>query len=145
MIIIGYPGVGKTTLAVKRGHVIDLETSNFFVNGERSRDWAKIYANIAVDLSSQGKDVFVSSHYAVREELFHKNVMLVALVPSLGLKDKWIEKLKKRYEETRLTKDEKALTRAAEYYELDIKNLLNDSRIDIIIEINSMDYNLDIS
>jgi ABC-type phosphate/phosphonate transport system ATPase subunit len=39
IIIVGYQGIGKSTLAYHNKRVIDLESSNFFVNGERSKDW----------------------------------------------------------------------------------------------------------
>ena len=69
MVIVGYQGIGKSTLAKNRNGFIDLESSNFFVNGERSPDWYIPYCEIALDLSKQGYDVFVSSHKVVRDEL----------------------------------------------------------------------------
>lgn len=69
MIIIGYPGIGKSTLAGKDHKFIDLESSNFKIEDERSEDWYKVYCKVAEDLSRQGYIVFVSSHLAVREAL----------------------------------------------------------------------------
>ena len=68
MIISGYQGIGKSTLAGKN-NCIDLESGNFWVGRKRSDDWYKIYCNIAVHLSRQGYTVFVSSHEVVRKEL----------------------------------------------------------------------------
>ena len=60
MIVIGYQGVGKSTLAGKDYRFIDLESGCFWVdgpNGERVRadDWYKAYCQVAVDLSDQGQ------------------------------------------------------------------------------------------
>lgn len=93
MIIFGYPGIGKSTL-VKESYltglrVIDLESSNFFVDGQRPDNWAEIYCNIAKDLSRQNYIVLVSTHKAVREALFKERLdeEVAVIYPSLDLKD----------------------------------------------------------
>lgn len=48
MIYVGYPCIGKTSIAGKN-NFIDLESS-LFNNG--SDNWAKTYADVAIDLSS---------------------------------------------------------------------------------------------
>ena len=74
MIIIGYQGIGKSTLAGKN-KCIDLESGNFwFYDLEtyqkvRHNDWYIPYCNIANHLSEQGYIVFTSSHEVVRNEL----------------------------------------------------------------------------
>ena len=66
MIFTGYPGVGKSTLSSPTPYnLIDLESSNFELqneSGTTSKDpnWYKAYGNIAVDLSKQGFNVFIS-------------------------------------------------------------------------------------
>ena len=68
MIIVGYQGIGKSSLAGV-GNCIDLESSNFWINGKRDPEWYKPYCKIADHLSKQGYTVFTSSHEVVRREL----------------------------------------------------------------------------
>ena len=51
MIIIGYQCIGKSSLSRVENGCIDLESSNFFLDGIRDENWYKIYAKIAVNLS----------------------------------------------------------------------------------------------
>ena len=67
MIVIGYQGIGKSTLANKDLRFIDLESGNFWVDGKRADDWYKPYCQIAEHLSRQGYIVFTSSHEVVRK------------------------------------------------------------------------------
>jgi ABC-type proline/glycine betaine transport system ATPase subunit len=53
-VVVGYQGIGKSTLAFHNNRVIDLESSNFFVDGERPANWHIIYCNIARALCKQG-------------------------------------------------------------------------------------------
>ena len=143
MIIVGYQGIGKSTLAKNGNGFIDLESSNFFVNGVRQNDWYIPYCNIAMNLSEQGYTVFVSSHECVRNYLsFHADqVRLVIVCPSLRLKDQWIEKLEKRYQDTGLVKDYKAMMNAKDRYEENIKELMNTVGFEVL-QIDTMDYKL---
>lgn len=143
MIIVGYQGIGKSTLAKNGNGFIDLESSNFFVNGVRQNDWYIPYCNIAMNLSEQGYTVFVSSHECVRNYLFFHadQARLVIVCPSLRLKDQWIEKLEKRYQDTGLVKDYKAMMNAKDRYEENIKELMNTVGFEIL-QIDTMDYKL---
>lgn len=143
MIIVGYQGIGKSTLAKNGNGFIDLESSNFFVNGVRQNDWYIPYCNIAMNLSEQGYTVFVSSHECVRNYLsFHADqARLVIVCPSLRLKDQWIEKLEKRYQDTGLVKDYKAMMNAKDRYEENIKELMNTVGFEVL-QIDTMDYKL---
>lgn len=123
MIILGYQGIGKSSLAGSN-NCIDLESGNFWVDGIRRDDWYKPYCKIANHLSEQGYTVFVSSHEVVRKELEESNEDVVVIFPSLELKEQWIEKLKKRYDTTKLEKDFKALANAEDRYEDNIKELM---------------------
>lgn len=142
MIIIGYQGIGKSSLSRTANNVIDLESGCFWNGNYRHGDWYVYYCNVAIDLSSQGNTVFTSSHRDVRNQFARlpKNELIVVCYPSLELKDEWIEKLKVRYERSGLSKDQKAWTRAALCYESDITDLMN-SPFDKI-EIKSMFYDL---
>lgn len=124
MIISGYQGIGKSTLADKDKRFIDLESSNFFVYGVRPEDWYIMYGNVAISLSKQGYDVFISSHKEVRDYLEKvSDEKLVVIFPSLEMKESWILKLSNRYIETQSKKDLKALNNARLCYTESIKDL----------------------
>ncbi len=129
MIVIGYQGIGKSTLAKNDIRCIDLESGNFWVNGQRSEDWYIPYCNIAIDLSAQGYVVFVSSHEVVRRCLSaHQNntaLPIYVCYPILALKDSWISKLKERYEKSNTEKDYKAWKNAKDRYEENIMEITN--------------------
>ena len=146
MIIVGYPGVGKSSVAANQfNNFIDLESNNFFYEKEgimvRDEDWYKPYCKIAVHLSSQGFNVFVSSHNKVRDELKKYDEKVIAVCPSLKLKDKWINRLKQRYNKSKSEKDMKALIRAEANYEYDVNNLI--SSIDDTLIIENTNYDLE--
>lgn len=140
MIIIGYQGIGKSTLAKDSLEYIDLESGNFWVNGERDEQWYKPYCNIANHLSAQGYTVFTSSHKEVREELKNSSEIVKIIFPSLDLKTDWLIKLKDRYNESMLEKDYKALVNASLRYEDNIKDLMNEPFDKIVID--NINYNL---
>lgn len=140
MIIIGYQGIGKSTLAKDSWEYIDLESGNFWINGERDEQWYKPYCNIANHLSAQGYTVFTSSHKEVREELKNSSEVVKIAFPALELKIDWLIRLTNRYNESMLEKDYKALINASLYYEDNIEDLMNEPFDKIII--NNIDYNL---
>ena len=125
MIIIGYQGIGKSTLAGPHLGYIDIESSNFKVDGMKIEGWQKIYCNIAKHLSRQGFKVFVSSHIEVRKELRDCNEEVVIIYPNLELKDEWIDKL----------------LDAELFYENKIKSLMEEDSFDHIV-IDDMNYSL---
>lgn len=138
MIIIGYPGIGKSTLARRNKDYIDLESSCFFINNKRPEDWQVIYCKVAEDLSRQGKVVFVSSHKEVVDELLTTSEKVLAIYPDPKLKDEWIKRLKDRYEFTCLEKDRKAYQRALEHFDEDIDGMRRCLYIKIALQ--DMDY-----
>ena len=127
MIVVGYQGIGKSTLAKNGNGYIDLESGNFWIDGKRSDDWYIPYCNIAIHLAQQGYIVFTSSHQVVRDYLTSKprDVELAVCVPAPYLKDEWIKKLEDRYNESKLEKDYKAWKNAEDRYEENIKEILN--------------------
>ena len=135
MIYVGYQGIGKSSLGGTDKY-IDLESSNF----KHEDDWYKTYCDVAISLSKQGYDVFISSHKEVREELKKRKHFFKVICPSLKLKEEWIKRLKKRYDETQLKKDYRALENAKSMYDENIKDLLKE---DDVIEIENMNYNLE--
>ena len=141
-VVVGYQGVGKSTLAFHNNRVIDLESSNFFVDSERPANWHIIYCNIARALCKQGYIVCISSHKEVREELAqHPAQKQVIIYPTHILKDKWIAKLRYRYEETQSIKDFKALRNAEDCFDENITDLANQKGFGKI-SIGTMNYDL---
>lgn len=143
-VVVGYPGIGKSTLADQDLHFIDLESGNFWVGGKRAYDWYIPYCQIAVNLASQGYVVFVSSHKEVRNQLLSMplliGVHLCCCVPCETLKNFWIAKLQHRFLESGLDKDYKAWKNALDRYTENIQEIKRD--FDVVCEINSADYNL---
>ena len=142
MIIIGYQGIGKSSAAGADSGCIDLESSNFWVDGMRPRDWYKYYCEIAFDLSKQGYVVFTSSHKDVRN-CFLKHLerdKIVAVFPKKELKDKWIQKLQDRFDADVCEKNYKALMNAKDKFEKDIEDM-SDWGGEIYM-IDTIDYDL---
>ena len=144
VIVVGYPGIGKTTLSNSNVYFIDLESSKFYVKGERDDRWYIPYCEIAIDLASQGYCVFVSSHIEVQKYLLQYctslSINLCACVPSLELKDEWLFRLSSRYEETQLSKDYNSLRHVTLMYEEDIEEIHRN--FSAIAEITSASYDL---
>jgi hypothetical protein len=132
MIYVGYPGIGKTSTA-KTESIIDLESSNFMIDGERDKNWAIVYAKIAIDLDKQGYNVFVSSHKDVREALKSLKVKFYCIFPCLELKSEWIYRLTDRFLYDNSEKNEKSLIRCITSYYEDISDLMQEEN-QIIIE-----------
>lgn len=138
MIIVGYQGIGKSTISSANDLMIDLESGNFWIDGERPEGWYKIYVNIAEHLSSQGYTVFLSSHKIVREELNNREIPFCVMAPSLQLKEFWIQKLEDRYNTTNKEKDYKAWQNAKQCYEANILDLASEK---YYFPIYNIDYN----
>lgn len=138
MIIAGYPGIGKTTLANKNNSVIDLESSHF----RGIKDWYKYYIEVAKSLSRQGFTVFVSTHPAVIERLITTvpDKYTGLIYPSIKLKDKWVEKAGERLTSKPSDKNYRAYVRVFENFEDDVKYF--ESYNIKKIEIDDIDYKL---
>ena len=141
MIIIGYQGIGKSTLTARKRGYIDLESSCFWHNGERPKEWHIYYCQIAEDLSRQGYKVFTSSHEVVRQFLKDSKEDVLIVCPSTELKDEWIAKLKDRYDDNKSDKNYKAWKNAEDRYADNI-NELKDSGIPYV-ELTDIKYDLE--
>ena len=143
MIIIGYPGVGKTSLAGRYNQYIDLESSHFNDSfGEKRPGWFITYCRIAEDLSQQGYRVFVSCHNGVQEYFSKSEEYVMIVYPSLKLKDVWVKKIRERFEREPSLKNAKALQTVDEYYDTHIKSLMN-SPFENKLVLGDMNYTLD--
>lgn len=144
LVIIGYQGIGKSSIAGWR-KCIDLESGNFFVGGNRAGDWYIPYCQTALNLANQGYTVLVSSHREVREFLRTaprpENVAaVVAFCPRTTMRDEWIERLRQRYARTGLEKDYRALANAEERFAENIMEIVGCGLP--VYQPAAMDYNL---
>lgn len=143
MIIIGYPGIGKSTLAGRYKEYIDLESSNWNgLDNTKPDNWWWSYGKVAEDLSRQGYRVFVSCHPSVQKYFEESNEYIMICYPSHTLKYRWIEKLMDRYEQDSSTKNLAALNNVDLFYDEQIK-ALNESPFKHKCILKSMDYTLD--
>ena len=145
MIVVGYQGIGKSTCASKTAGVIDLESSNFKINGERDENWHIIYCRIAVSLARQGYIVLISSHDCVRKELraydTEDKYTVIIICPHYLLKDEWIQRLHSRYIQDKSDKNY-AAWKDAEAHFIDSVQSMTQGAVFSIIFLNSMDYDL---
>lgn len=141
MIITGYQGIGKSTLAKKNDKIIDLESGCFWktddfhdvenssyclekVERSRPKDWYVYYCQMAQHLSRQGYTVFVSCHQEVREYLMrHNEEKFCAIFPSIKIKDDWLKRLNDRYVLTNNDKDLRAYEHAQKNYKDSINRM----------------------
>ena len=115
MIIFGYPGIGKSTLGGK-ARFIDLDSSNFWIDGFRDLNWYIEIAKIAISISEQGYNVFLPTHQLVRDEVIEHTDDVICIFPHMNLKDEWIKKLQDRYNNHKSAKNFKAYDHARNKY-----------------------------
>ena len=128
LIVIGYPGIGKTTVANSNrpySNIIDLDSSLFDIGDDKIENWHVVYCKVAVKLASRGFIVLVSCHNEVQKELGYyavnrDDITVVSITPHPLLKDQWISKLRDRYLKDRTKHNEKAWARADQFYATDI-------------------------
>ena len=156
MIIIGYQGIGKSTLAKHQleehgmSEYVDLESSCFWADGKRPDDWYVYYCQMAENLSKQGFKVFVSSHDVVRNQLKNSKEKVIVVCPDWSLEDFWIDRLKKRYDNEPTDKNYKAWQNSVTSYHKNISELLHSGynvglitkqEYDLDLIINFLEYN----
>lgn len=138
MIVIGYPGIGKSTITKDNIGYIDYDSSLF----QKEDDWAELYVRGAINLSQMGNVVFVSSHKEVQDLLVNSTEKVVVVYPSLQLHEFWMDKLCDRYEKSNSEYDHKALMRCVSHFCEDILEL-RESNFENKLEITTEDYNLE--
>ena len=145
MIIIGFPGIGKSTLACNDYRFVDLESSYFKPVNNKNDDWVVDYCKLAEFLSKNGGIVFISSHKAVRDYIarMRTNEHVACVFPSERIKEQWVKKLGDRYMESGLDKDYRAFIRARDHYDDDIRELYADNGISYKWIITNINYNLE--
>lgn len=137
MIIFGYPGIGKTTFCEKYPFCIDLESSKYPNKDE--------YVEEILELHRKRQIVFASTHAEVIDKVTarvkYKEEILI-LFPHLDLKKYWIQKLRRRYEGDDSLKNLRALLRAEDYFDKDVRHLWYDCK-GIKRPIATMNYHLE--
>lgn len=144
MIICGYAGIGKSSIAKLNPTFINLESSNFYMNNipydynsdqkeapnwdSKPEYWYVYYTNIAIDLHKRGYTVFLSCHPEVRRQLEYrlaeigeKNVLVI--IPSADIEKEWHDRLEDRYLLTNHPKDLRALNHVS-----NLANVVEDVR-----------------
>ena len=130
LIVIGYQGIGKSSISGIENGVIDLESSNFkYPDGSRLSEWHELYCQIAVNLAKQGFIVCISSHKCVCDELSKYDPEdlydIVVICPTINLKEQWLKRLSNRLGHNPVEKNWLAYINAKENYENSIKSLSN--------------------
>ena len=129
LIICGYPGVGKSSIA-GWNNCIDLESSWFSLDKDGNRvypdeDWCINYCSLAMNLATQGFTVLLSTHVCVINQLrewkwFLDNkyfVKVVLFAPRSSMKKEWTLRLVNRYIESENEKDLRAFVGGIEYWD----------------------------
>lgn len=93
MIICGFPGVGKTTMA-KFSNWVDLESTPF------EKNWL-LYANVAKHMSNNGYTVMVSTHKEMLSALEQLEANYTVVIPPLVDKEIY----RQRYIQRRSSQD----------------------------------------
>lgn len=141
MIIMGYPGIGKTTVSREDYRFIDLDSGNPLLRGLFPRkNWEHGYCDIAMYLHWQGYFVLVSCHPKVVSNLLARAEMACICYPDISLKDEWTLRLYNRYMDMRNRATHDAWRRAKDHFEEDVEELGKHKCHQIILP--SMDYNL---
>ena len=123
-IYVGYSGVGKTTYCSVDNSFIDLESSHFY----KTDGWEQNYISLALHLTYQGYNVFVSAHDVVRKFLRELNYDYLIIAPSVELKDLWLDRLERRYKDTLSDKDYRAFDYTLKNFESSVLGLMEDAR-----------------
>lgn len=128
-IVVGYQGIGKSSVASKREGFIDLESSCFYIDDVRPDNWYIAYVQVAIELAGQGNVVFMSSHKCVRDELYRifttygLTIPLVIVHPDQSLRWEWTDRLYWRYRSIPSDKNMKALINTIDKYTENINDL----------------------
>lgn len=140
MIVLGYMGVGKSTLGGK-GKFIDLDYGDFILRGGvMLRDWEQIYVNVGISLSHQGGVVLMCTDSGVRCELKDRGEPYVVVYPASSLREVWCERLDRMMEKEVRDIVKWDIRRGRSYYVSEVSEL---SREEHVIEISDMGYSLE--
>ena len=155
VIVCGYQGIGKSTVAKDIPNVIDLESSSFYGADKKTRpeNWAYFYVKIAIDQALRGNDVFLSCHDSVREQLYlqyhdlydeeRSYVAPLVIIPAIELKKEWENRLLDRYFISLEPKDRRAYEFHTKEFETNVNELISNTSLPLpTIFIRDINYDL---
>ena len=148
LIILGYPGVGKSSAADPAEGIIDFESSLFKENGtSRNDDWCLTYVRQAISLANQGFIPLLSSHKEVRKALVdyakeRGDNYVVTIAPVRWLRSAWLDRLEKRYAEDQASKNYAALVNAQDHFDEDVVSMASEPYFNHIYISDTDKYNL---
>ena len=134
MIICGYPGIGKSSIA-GWNNCIDFDSSTFTENNKRQvksdgkwiwetrPDWYRPYCMAAMKLARQGYTVMISTHsdvisyFKFLKDTGWNTVPVVICYPQTSLQEAWAEKVFNRYREDPLPKNKRAYERVRDHFD----------------------------
>lgn len=136
MIIVGYPGIGKTWASkCSFNDILDIDSIYFRDRGSEN-GWLSDgkgldnYIWLLKTLNLQGKTVMASSHKEVRAKLLDEKGIdkrdIVYICPDPTDKNAWLARLYNRWLDSTEMKDWYAYRRAIKNYELDTKDMISD-------------------
>jgi hypothetical protein len=142
MIVLGYSGIGRTTLCEQHPgfKYVDLDSWPFRADRSDVSLWVKTYVMVATRLSAQGYIVFLDALEPVCDALVNSTEVVLLICPSLELESQWVKKLESRYHDSRSYDDYHAWIDADKNYEAQITKLLEYENM--VACIDSMDYDL---
>ena len=144
MIVFGYPGIGKTTIAKYDYRFIDLDPSDPLIRWRwpwKKDDWVTDYCNMALLLSKQGYYVMVSTHPKVIRKLVANGEESYCFVyPDISIRKEWVNKLKERYKDYPNRSTHNAYVRARDHFEEDFYQMERLHGKKLVIK--SMEYEL---
>lgn len=88
MIVCGFPGTGKTTMA-KFSRWVDLESTPF------RKNW-RLYAEVAKHMSDQGYTVMISTHADLLDELEQIEASYTVVIPDITDMQTYMKRFKAR-------------------------------------------------
>lgn len=114
MIISGFPGIGKTTLAKKYVNVIDMESSdyNYILTDEERKvpreelkgvkkskqnpRWPTNYVEEIIKYMNKYDIILISQHPSVKQELENRKIEFLLAIPELNCKEEYLKRYKSR-------------------------------------------------
>ena len=139
MIIIGYPGIGKSTLASNNPEAYCYLSANDYKIYDNSV-WMDRYCQDAIDEEPYSDVVFVDYYDEVLDRLNETNSRVIVVAPALDLRDEWVKKLLRRYQQTFQTTHYYDYSRVEHVYDKDVQYALENAREFYVIR--NMKYKL---
>ncbi len=114
MIISGFPGIGKTTLAKKYVNVIDMESSDYTYilteeerkipreelkgvrKSKRNPRWPINYIEEIIKNMNKYDIILISHHPSVKQELENREIEFFLAIPELNCKEEYLKRYKSR-------------------------------------------------